>query len=68
MVVMYEAYANLSVGRLKGDVVRDTDKNVWMVFHPSAEVKKILGEQGILPIATKPIKRHKEKHKVRRLG
>jgi hypothetical protein len=68
MIVQYEAFANISGGRLRGDVVKETDKKVWMIFYPSDCVREILGKQGILPIATKPIERHKEKHKVRRLG
>jgi hypothetical protein len=60
-------FANISGGRLRGDVVKENDKTVWMVFHPSKEVKELLAKKGITPVATKPICRHINKHKVSRI-
>lgn len=67
MIVRHQAYANISGGRLRGDVTKETKKKVWMVFHPSEEVKQLLRKKGIVPVATKPIERHKVKHKVSRI-
>lgn len=67
MIISHQAFANVSGQRLRGDVVKENHHTVWMVFHPSKELKqKLLKEHNILAVPTKPIKRHLRKHKVSR--
>ena len=68
MIVLRESYANIGDARLKGDVIKDNAKTVWMNFYPTKEqIQKALDMRyTLLPIMY--IKRHYVKHKVNRFA
>jgi hypothetical protein len=68
MIVHYQAFANIGKLRLRGDLVKENQHTVWMIFHPPKAVRAKLAEKGILASAIGPIKRHKRKHGVSRFA
>ena len=71
-LVMYQAWATIGSGRLKGryfgDVIKENHHTVWMIFYPPGDLKRKLMEQGITAQPVGPVKRHKRKHNVSRIA
>lgn len=68
MLTLYQAFARIGGGRWWGDVVKENTKTVWMIFYPPEHLKKKALLKGITLVPTKPIKRHRQKHKVSRFA
>ena len=66
MIVLRESYANIGDTRLKGDVIKDNAKTVWMNFYPTQEQMQKARDMRYTLLPIMYIKRHIKKHKVNR--
>lgn len=71
MIILYQAWANIGHGELKGrylgDVIKENGKTVVMIFYPPEDLKREYLAKGMTLRPVGPVKRHIKKHRVSRI-